>query len=54
MIKEDATVLNQLLLAMKDSVRKMEEYYNKKDKINLERAKKEILMINRKMEGFLK
>lgn len=54
MIKEDAVVLNQLVLAMKDSVRKMEEYYDKKDKINLERIKKEILAIQRKMEGFLR
>ncbi len=54
MRKEDVVVLNQLALAMKDSVAKMEDYYSRKDKVNLERIKKEILAIQRKMDGFLK
>lgn len=49
MKKEDGIILIQLVGALKESVSKLENAYNKKDEKNLENVKKEILNLQKKI-----
>ena len=53
MRKEEGVVLVQLANALKESVARLEEAYDKKDEKNLEAAKKEILGLQKKIGGLL-
>lgn len=52
--KEDASVLNQLVGALEESRLKLEEYYNKKDHVNFNNAKKFMLTISKKISEVMK
>lgn len=52
--KEDASVLNQLVMSLKESELKLEEYYNKKDYANFNNAKKFMLIISKKISEVIK
>ena len=53
MDKEDVTLLVQLLNAMEDVTKKIEEFYKKKNIVKLNSAKKEILNLQKKVAGVL-
>ncbi len=54
MEKGDAIILAQLIGSMNDAVAKLEKFHEKGDAVNLDKAKREILEIQKKIDGMLR
>jgi hypothetical protein len=53
MEKGDLMLLAQLLHAMKELAKKIEEYYNEKNSVRLESAKREMMALQKKVGELL-
>lgn len=52
--KDDASILNQLIMSLEESESKLEAYYEKKDYDNFNKAKKFILILSKKISEVIK
>jgi len=54
MKKEDGVILSQLVGSMRESIKKLEQSFNKKDEIGLNKAKSEIIELQKKINSLVK
>lgn len=50
---EEAQIIAQLVSAMEESLKKMEDWYNKRDIANFENAKKVVISFQKQIEEIL-
>jgi len=50
---EEAQIISQLVSAMEEALKKMEDCYNKRDIANFENAKKSVLSFQKQIEEIL-